>query len=103
MGEEVGILVPREMGEIKHDITYSTASTLLTAINEAWGNGNPYSDSPRAHSRYVVHMMMRDPYKLTRLAGQTLMNDWLANGILVSEVRNSNLKLRGLKVQKWPG
>lgn len=102
IGEEVGVLIPREMEEVESKILPNTATLILQEIDSAWSKGNPYSSAARSVERYVVQMMVRN-FQLTRQAAKRLIDDWLKNEMIGTETRDQHLKLRGLKVLKWPG
>jgi hypothetical protein len=101
MGEEVGVLIPHEIGDEKF-ITSSRIIEMLKTVHAAWDDRNPYSDSPRAIGRYLVHAMMRQ-MSITRMTALGLMKSWIMNGMIVNDLCDKHRNLRGLRVAKWPG
>lgn len=101
-GEEIGVLIPRELNEIENDVSAYTATSILQKVDEAWTSGNPYSDSPQSKDRYIVSVIMYS-FQMTRQAAKTLIRDWLKNEIIGIVTRDAHSKLRGLMVLKWPG
>ncbi len=102
MGEEVGVLIPRDMDEVENKVSIATATEILQRIDEAWTQGTPLSESPQTKSRYVIPHMMRE-LQLTRQAAKYLLRDWLNNGIVETVIQDSHAKMRGLRVLRWPG
>lgn len=101
VGEELGILVPRELNAIKQSVSGYTATAVLTEIDRAWDSGNPYSESPVAKDRYVIAMIMH-LFEMTRQAAKDMLLAWLMNGMVKTETRDTHKNLRGLRVLKWP-
>jgi hypothetical protein len=101
MGEEIGILIPYEFENDKK-VEVQVATTVLREVQNAWENGNPYSLSPRATTRYIIPMMMQE-LRMTRMAASNLMKDWVGNGVIMNDMRNTDTKMMGVKVVKWPG
>jgi hypothetical protein len=101
-GEEIGVLIPREMKEIENNVTANSAALILQAIDQAWRDKDPFNASPQSKERYVVNMMMRD-FQMTRQAAKHLVEDWQRNGMVASELVNEHAKTKGLRVLKWPG
>ena len=100
-GEDIGVLIPRELTDINNEITAPTATDILQTIDKAWLAGNPYSESHVSKDRYVVHIMMRS-FQMTRQAAKSLLKDWLRNGMVASQIRDQHSKKRGLRVLNWP-
>jgi hypothetical protein len=101
-GEEVGVLLPREFNELKVNITTDAATDMLKDIDRAWASGLPYSNSPQSSDRYVVNSLMRK-FQMTRTGAKFLIKDWLVNGVVQIDTKDTHAKLRGLRVVKWPG
>jgi hypothetical protein len=101
VGEEIGVLVPRDHESLVQVVTAYKATEALTEIDRAWTAGNPYNESHTAKERYVVHMMMR-VCEMTRQAAKELLASWLINGMVATQTRDTHAKLKGLKVEKWP-
>jgi hypothetical protein len=102
MGEEVGVLIPRDMDEVENKVSIVTATEILQRIDEAWIQGTPLSESPQTKSRYVIHYMMRE-FQVTRNTAKSFLRDWLRNAVVATAIRDPRVKLRGLQVLKWPG
>jgi hypothetical protein len=70
---------------------------VISAINEAWIAGKPWSHSPQSPDRYAPKMMAQRfeiPLKIAR----DMLEKWLLNDAVSIEMRNSDSKLKGLKV-----
>jgi hypothetical protein len=102
VGEEVGILVPHDIEELKNDISSYTAMQILTLIDKAWQEKEPYTNAPSSKTKYIVNAMMKE-FSITRHAAKGLISDWLDNAIIRSEMYDTHRKLTGLKVIQWPG
>jgi hypothetical protein len=46
---------------------------------------------------------MVQSFGLSAKSARRLLRDWLSNGMVTSEIYNSDSKARGLKVLRWPG
>lgn len=102
MGEEVGVLVPRDLNDLENKISMHTANEILHRIDEAWNQGMPLSESHQAKTRYVIPHMMQG-LQVTRQAAKALLKDWLDNAVVATALRDQHANLRGLQVLKWPG
>ena len=103
MGEEIGVLIPKDMSELDNNkVSSFTATNILEMIDKAWVSGNPYSESHQAKDRWVVSAIMKE-FQMTRHAAKNLIVDWLQNGMIETQTRDQHAKLRGLRVLNWPG
>ena len=101
VGEEIGILVPRDKDDLGKKLTSFTVTEVLTTIDRAWAAKAPYSDKYNS-SRYVLTVIM-EGCGITKSAAGKLLEDWLINGILAVKEYDSHSKSKGLKVELWPG
>jgi len=103
MGEEVGVLVPRsfEQSQGAGDVSTFTATKILKDIDQHWRDGNPFSAAPQS-VRYVVPIMVQR-HGMSAKAARRLLREWITNGMVTSEMFDSDTKSRGLKVLTWPG
>lgn len=102
MGEEIGILIPHEQEELENKVSSHLATQILTMIDKAWKDGNPYSSSHQAKDRYVVAAMVHG-FQITRQAAKHLIADWVKNAMIATDICDAHNNLRGLKVLQWPG
>lgn len=101
VGEEIGVLVPRGMDDLKQKVSAYKAIEILTEIDRAWQAISPYSESHVAKDRYVVSMMVQRG-EMTKQAAKVLLEDWLVNGMVKTDLCDKHKNLKGLKVEKWP-
>ena len=103
IGEEVGVLVPHsfEHEQKSGGVTSFTATKILKEIDQRWREGKPLSGSPQS-PRYVVPMMVQT-HGLGARAARRLLADWIVNGMVATEVFDSDSKAKGLRVLTWPG
>ena len=80
-------------------ISRSMADTVLQEIREAWNAKRPLSTAPqtRKEGRHVARVMAAK-HGLEAGAVESLVEQWLMNGVCAVEVVNSDTKMRGLKV-----
>lgn len=74
-----------------------TCKRILVDIREAWDAGKPWSTSPQSPDRFgprMVNVRFNIPVKIAR----DMLQTWLANDVLSIEIRNTDSKLKGLKV-----
>lgn len=74
-----------------------TCRRVLNAINEAWISGKPWSHAPQSPDRFAPKVMAQRfdiPVKIAR----DMLEKWLINDVVSIEVRDSDSKLKGLKV-----
>jgi Mrp family chromosome partitioning ATPase len=101
-GEEIGVLIPRDLNDVEVKVTSHGATEILKMIDDAWQNGTPYSESHVAQDRYIVTAMVR-LFSMTKQAAKNLVKDWLRNGMVTTELRDPKRHLKGIRVLKWPG
>lgn len=81
------------------DVSKDMARKILSVIEESWAEGRPLSLAPqtRGEGRYaprVVEMRLHvQPQATVKLVEQ-----WLMNGVVRAEVRNTDTKQKGLRV-----
>ena len=100
-GEQVGVLVPHAFDAPGGELTTRKAIEVLQLIDERWTAKLPYSASPQS-DRYVLPIMMQH-LRFGRKAAKALLYDWIANGMVRTELTDPHAKMRGLRVLKWPG
>lgn len=101
LGEEVGVLVPKQFDDGATAVSAHRATEILNAIDERWQSGNPFSASPQS-DRYVVPMMVQR-FGLAKKSARSLLADWVSNAMVRVEVYDTDAKAKGLRVLKWPG
>lgn len=74
-----------------------TCRRVISAINEAWISGKPWSHSPQSPDRYAPKMMAQR-FEIPIVAGRALLETWLLNDVISIELRDAHSKQRGLKV-----
>ncbi len=100
-GDDVGVLVPHVFEPANDRLTTHAAIEILKLIDQRWRDANPFSASVQS-PRYVVPVMVQS-FGCTAKEARRLLRDWIANGMVASEIYNSDSKARGLKVLRWPG
>ena len=99
--EEVGLLVPHRFDQrATNAFSLETAIKILRLIDERWKSGNAFSESANS-ARYVVNAMAQ--FGLQKKSSKRLLADWIASGMVASEVMDKRNGTRGLRVLKWPG
>jgi hypothetical protein len=101
IGEQVGVLVPHEFDEPQAIVTPSAATEILKDIDARWHEGNPLSAFPQS-PRYVVPLMVQR-HGMSPKSARRLLLDWISNGMVATEVYDTDAKSKGLKVLRWPG
>lgn len=72
---------------------------LQDEIERRWKNGSPFSETYHGGPRYIVPYMCRT-FRVSRRYAEQFIADWLGNGIVAVEVRNSKTKVKGLKLMQ---
>jgi hypothetical protein len=75
-----------------------TCRRIMAAIEAAWITGKPWSSYPHSkkHGRYAP-VLMRD-FNVKPQIAEKMIETWLMRDVLSVEVRNTDTKLKGLKV-----
>jgi hypothetical protein len=71
---------------------------VLDAIEQAWREGRPWSSYPQSRRDGRYAPMLMAAYGIKADAAEKMINSWLASEVLVVEVRDLKLKVKGLKV-----
>lgn len=72
---------------------------VVSAINEAWISGKPWSFEPQSkRSGRYAPMLISSGFEVPAKVAQNMIEAWLMNNVLEVAVRNSDTKLKGLKV-----
>jgi hypothetical protein len=100
-GDEVGVLAPHIFTPAHDSFSTHQAVEILTLIDQHWRDATPFSASVQS-PRYIVPTMVQS-FGLSAKSARRLLRDWLSNGMVTSEIYNSDSKARGLKVLRWPG
>lgn len=97
------VLPPKAEGgaPVGHQFSDQHAWYALTEIDRRWREGNPFSASHIASERFIG-TWLQQRFKMSRAAASAQLKAWGAAEIIVSEQRNSNSKMMGLRVKKWP-
>lgn len=76
-----------------------TCRRILNAANEAWISGKPWSFEPQSKrsGRYAPRLI-NSGFGVTARLAESMIETWLMNDVLSVEVRNSDTKMKGLKV-----
>ena len=92
-----------ESGDGSAIIQAKTQAGMLRAVDDAWNEGVPMSASPRAKTegRYVPGVLSRQ-FKVPIRAAEKLVQTWLDNGVVTTEICNRKTKQKGLRVVVWP-
>ncbi len=100
-GDEVGVLAPHIFTPAHDSFSTHQAVEILTLIDQHWRDATPFSASVQS-PRYIIPTMVQS-FGLSAKSARRLLRDWLSNGMVTSEIYNSDSKARGLKVLRWPG
>lgn len=74
-----------------------TCRRIISAINEAWISGKPWSTSPQSPDRYAPRMMVVK-FEISAKLAREMVQVWLANDVLSIEMKDAHSKVKGLKV-----
>jgi hypothetical protein len=76
-----------------------TCRRILSALEKAWAAGKPWSSYPHARKvgRYAPAILHSD-FDIKPKTAEQMIETWLMNGVLSVEIRNSDTKLKGLKL-----
>lgn len=74
-----------------------TCRRVISAINEAWISGKPWSHSPQSPDRFAPKMMAQR-FEISVKVARDMLEKWLLNDVLSIEMRDSHSKQKGLKV-----
>jgi hypothetical protein len=100
VGEQVGVLVPHEFGGTEERFTTHQANEVLKEVERRFEAGTPFSHSPRSGARYLGHYLLQNR-KMSRRTAESLMTEWLNNGVVTIAMTDRKTKLTGLKVLRW--
>ena len=100
-GDEVGVLTPHSFEPASDRFTSHVATQILALIDQRWREGNPFNASVQS-PRYVVPAIVQT-FGLSVRNARRLVRDWIASGMVATQMYNSDSKARGLKVLRWPG
>jgi hypothetical protein len=70
---------------------------VVSAINEAWITGKPWSHSPQSPDRFAPKMMTQR-FEIPNKIARDMLDKWLLNDVLSIEIRDAHSKQKGLKV-----
>lgn len=98
-------LVVESIGESKETAQVSswpdkeTCRRVINAIDAAWISGKPWSFEPQSKraGRYAPRLI-NSGFGLSAGLASNMIETWLMNDILAVEVRDTNTKMKGLKV-----
>lgn len=71
---------------------------ILDAIEQAWKDGRPWSSYPQSRREGRYAPLLMSDWGVKAPMAQTMIETWLARGILSVEVRDTKTKAKGLKV-----
>lgn len=76
-----------------------TCRRVLQVVGEAWDSGKPWSFEPQSKrsGRYAPKIMGTE-FHISAQMAETMIETWLMRDVLSVEMRNSDTKLKGLKV-----
>lgn len=91
----------RDLQSATGRLTPAQAEEALEEIARRWEQGNPFSASANARSRFLPNWL-RQHFGLGKKAAGDHLDEWMIGGVLASEKRDNHRNLIGLKVAKWP-
>lgn len=76
-----------------------TCRRILAQIDREWGKGTPWSPFPQSRStgRFAPKLIASE-YGVPAAVAAEMVEKWLMNGVLGVEIRDTDTKLKGLKV-----
>jgi hypothetical protein len=74
-----------------------TCRRVLSALNEAWIAGNPWSETRQSRGRYMPKLIAQK-FEIAPKTAEQMMEAWLMNEIIKTEIRDTHSKQKGLKV-----
>jgi hypothetical protein len=77
-------------------ISRATAQAILAEIDDRWSKGNPLAMAANTGGRCAPRHFARK-LELPFTAVKQLLDDWIANEVVMESVSNAHSKLRGLK------
>ena len=95
--EEIGILKPWQPPDFRLDITETQRNEILKYVHESWSRGQPLAQQARGR-KFAELVPQKFPYA-TRAHARELLNEWLRDGVLVTETLADRNKTQGLRVQ----
>lgn len=93
-------LVPVRLSDGTPDsgsVDVALQNMMLRAADAAWRKGEPWSENARAGDRYAPRVLTKD-FGLSGEQASALIDIWLGQRILVSEIVDKRSKKKGLKV-----
>lgn len=100
--KQASTLVPTVAAEAPNHTHWpdrDTCRRIVQAINEAWLSGKPWSFEPQSkRSGRYAPAIMNTSFKIAISLAENMIETWLMNDVLSVEVRNSDTKMKGLKV-----
>jgi hypothetical protein len=74
-----------------------TCRRVLSALNEAWIAGNPWSETRQSRGRYMPKLIAQK-FEIAPRTAEQMMEAWLMNEVIKTEIRDTHSKQKGLKV-----
>lgn len=72
---------------------------IVQAISDAWVSGKPWSFEPQSkRSGRYAPKLMNTSFQIAPSLAESMIETWLMNDVLSVEMRNSDTKIKGLKV-----
>lgn len=93
-------LVPVRLSDGTPDrgsVDVALQNMMLRAADAAWRSGEPWSQNAQAGDRYAIRVLSRD-FGVSGEQASALIDIWLGQRILVSEIVDKRTKKKGLKV-----
>jgi hypothetical protein len=74
-----------------------TCRRILSAMDEAWRDGKPWSSVPQTGERYAPRILWVR-FQVPAKVGREMIETWLINEVITVEIRDFKTKVKGLQV-----
>ena len=100
--DHVGVLVPWDAPSSDFDLTPAKATEILKEVDEKWNAREPFSASHQSQDRYLVAHLTKN-HDMTKAQAKKVLAAWTQSEMIVNEIVDTNSKMKGLRVMKFPG
>lgn len=85
----------------KAGLTALQVAGALMEITRRWEDKNPFSKSVQSGGRYLGRWLEAQ-YGLPKKVARDQVDSWVMNEVLIEELCDKHLNLKGVQVEKWP-
>ena len=98
--DEVGVLDIWLPPDVDRTISGENARLILEEAEKRWNEKQPFSAAPQS-PRYLGKHIMTE-LGINKIHAKSIIETWLANGVIISKSYDTRNKLRGVEVQSYP-